>query len=256
VIQLILGNDISVIEVKLLVDYLKDISIGRQEGNFITSKEKTLFDQLKNEGCITEIQYRKYKNLFYSTCLKYIDQWVRPTLSQFNGISWITLKNIQEHFNWDNMIRSISLIKSILPDLDLDETKLFDEMTLLKKNLMNYTPPTNKKLEYMWVDVLKIESVVENVDFSNLKKIVEFFMCIPGTNASVERVFLHMNCLWTDEKNRLKTKTVKAMITVKLFFNESCAEFHHLLSKNEKLQREIHSSQKYADNQKCIKIST
>lgn len=156
----------------------------------------------------------KYKNLFYSTCLEYIDQWVRPTLSQFNDISWITLKNIQEQFKWDNMIRSISLIKSIVPDLNLDETKLFDEMTLLKKNLMNYTPQLNKKLEYMWVDVFKIESVIENVDFSNLKKIVEFFLCIPGTNASVERVFSHMNCLWTDEKNRLRTKTVKAMITV------------------------------------------
>jgi len=41
VIRSIGGNDISVIEVKLQVDYLKDILIGRQEGNFITSKEKT-----------------------------------------------------------------------------------------------------------------------------------------------------------------------------------------------------------------------
>jgi len=29
------------------------------------------------------------------------------------------------------MIRSINLINSIVPDLNLDETKLFDEMTLL-----------------------------------------------------------------------------------------------------------------------------
>jgi len=45
-----------VVEVKLQVDYLKYILIGRQEGNFITSKEKTFIDQLKIEGCITEIQ--------------------------------------------------------------------------------------------------------------------------------------------------------------------------------------------------------
>lgn len=43
-------------------------------------------------------------------------------------------------------------------------------------------------------------------------------MCILGTNASIERVFLHMNCLWTDEKNRQKINTVKAMIAIKLFF--------------------------------------
>ncbi|CAI6370838.1 unnamed protein product [Macrosiphum euphorbiae] len=248
VIRSIEGNDISVVEVKIQVDYLKECLIGRQEGNFITSKEKTLLNNLRDEGLITEIQFRNYKNIFYSTCLKYIDQWVRPTLNQFDGISWITLKNIQEHFNWDNMIKSITLIKSIVPDrpdLNLYEAKLFDEMTLLKNNLMNYTPPTDKKLESMWVDIFKIESVGENLVFSNLKNIVEFFMCIPGTNASVERVFSHMNCLWTDEKNRLNTKTVKATITVKLFFHENCAEFHHILSGNEKLQKEIHSSQKY-----------
>jgi hypothetical protein len=66
---------------------------------------------------------------------------------------------------------------------------LLDEMTLLKNNSMSDTLPKNKKLEYIMVVIFKIKSVGENVVFSNLKKIVEFFMCIPGTNASVEQIF-------------------------------------------------------------------
>lgn len=70
-------------------------------------------------------------------------------------------------------------------------------------------------------------------------------MCISGTNASFEWIFLHMNCLGTYEKNSRYTKTVKSMKTVKLFFHDNYAEFHHMLSGNEKLQKEIHSNQKY-----------
>lgn len=73
-------------------------------------------------------------------------------------------------------------------------------------------------------------------------------MCIPETNVSVERVFSHMNCLWTDEKNRLKINTVKAMITIKLFYKETCFEFYNLLSENEILQKEIDSNQNCQDN--------
>jgi hypothetical protein len=66
----------------------------------------------------------------------------------------------------------------------------------------------------------------------NLKNIVEFFCCIPGTNASIERLFSQMNYLWTNEKNRLSVETVKAMLIVKVFFNKDCVEFHILVNHN------------------------
>lgn len=54
-------------------------------------------------------------------------------------------------------------------------------------------------------------------------------MCIPGTNASV---FSTMNTTWTDEKNRFHVTTIKLMLIVKIFFKETCCEFHNLLLKN------------------------
>jgi len=68
-------------------------------------------------------------------------------------------------------------------------------------------------LEEIWVEIYKVSSECANIDLKNRKKIVDFLLCIPGTSASVERVFSQMNCLWTDQKNRLNIVTVKAMLT-------------------------------------------
>jgi hypothetical protein len=40
-------------------------------------------------------------------------------------------------------------------------------------------------------------------------------LALPGTNAEVERIFSVINILWTDEKNKFKVETVKAIIVVK-----------------------------------------
>lgn len=139
-------------------------------------------------------------------------------------------------------------MKSILPESikNIDEPKLFDEITLLKNNFKNIILE-NKSLEEVWVDIfnINVSSEFADVSFKNLKTVVEFILCIPGTNATVERVFSRMNCLWTDEKNRLDISTVKAMFTVKMFFKENCFEFYKLLSSNENVLKQISSSEKY-----------
>lgn len=57
-------------------------------------------------------------------------------------------------------------------------------------------------------------------------------MCVPGTDASVERVFSYMNCLVTDEKNKLNIKTVKAIITMpKIGIKSFVSEHSHICSK-------------------------
>lgn len=67
-------------------------------------------------------------------------------------------------------------------------------------------------------------------------------MCIPGSNANVEIIFSYINNLWTDEKNKMEIKTIKAMLIVKIFFEETCSDFHNFLLENQSLLKEIHSS--------------
>jgi hypothetical protein len=54
-----------------------------------------------------------------------------------------------------------------------------------------------------------------------------------------------MNSLWTNEKNRLSVKAVKAMLIVEMFFDKDCVEFHNLVKHNHSLLEKIQSSEKY-----------
>jgi len=67
-------DNVSVIEVKIQVDSLIEKLKDRKEGNFITSKERLLLDELRENGLITENIYYKYKYDFYSTCIEYITE--------------------------------------------------------------------------------------------------------------------------------------------------------------------------------------
>jgi hypothetical protein len=76
-------------------------------------------------------------------------------------------------------------------------------------------------------------------------------LALPGSNAAVERVFSLINALWTDEKNRLKIETVKALTIVKTHFKDfSCAEFYVQISEEKKLLEQVHKSDKYSDGSK------
>jgi hypothetical protein len=55
---------------------------------------------------------------------------------------------------------------------------------------------------------------------------LEFSPAIPGTSASVERVFYVTNTLWTDGKNSFLVETIKAVTVTETYFQDlSCNDF-------------------------------
>lgn len=74
---------------------------------------------------------------------------------------------------------------------------------------------------------------------------VQYALALPGTNAPVERIFSLMNDCWTDSKSQLKEDVMKSMLILRTNFNCTCQEFHNMLSKNQHLLNQIHSSAKY-----------
>lgn len=86
---------------------------------------------------------------------------------------------------------------------------------------------------------------VENIDFKEMAQIIEFILCLPGTNSSVERVFSEMNKTWTEDKSALSVETLKAVLMVKNNLKQSCVDFYnHLLSKPDLLKK-IAGQEKY-----------
>ena len=116
--------------------------------------------------------------------------------------------------------------------------------------MINYT------LKHSGLDYKKINSVSvldinipimreSHINIDNVFKMLEFVLCVPGTTASVERIFKLMNMYWSEEKSRLNVGTLKAVLIVKTHFSRTCSKFYDYLSKNHKLQKQFHGSEKY-----------
>jgi hypothetical protein len=89
----------------------------------------------------------------------------------------------------------------------------------------------------------------QGINSRNIKCLVSFCLALPGTNAAVEHVFSLINAIWTDEKNRLKIETVKALIIVKTYFkNLSCSEFYDQILNEKEILEQVHKSDKYFSN--------
>jgi hypothetical protein len=58
----------------------------------------------------------------------------------------------------------------------------------------------------------------EGISLRNIYIILEFSLAIPGTSASIERVFSITNVLWTDKESSFLVETIKAVIVTKLIF--------------------------------------
>ena len=74
---------------------------------------------------------------------------------------------------------------------------------------------------------------------------VKKFLCIPASNAFVERIFSLTSAQWTDVRNSLNVDTVKSLTQVKVNYDLSCPEFYKMLISNRNLLKSIMDGQKY-----------
>lgn len=79
-----------------------------------------------------------------------------------------------------------------------------------------------------------------------LLKIVAYILCLPGTSATVERVFSLVNDIWSIDKARLSIGTLRDLLYVRYNMKTSCLEFFEFLKGQPKMLEEIGSDGKYA----------
>lgn len=102
----------------------------------------------------------------------------------------------------------------------------------------------NVTISKRWVEIFT-HLETENCDYEEMAAIVEYVLCLPGSTASVERVFASMNKTWTDEKSQLKIETLKAILSTKINMNMKCVEFYNWIHTKNDLLRKIKSKEKY-----------
>jgi hypothetical protein len=78
-----------------------------------------------------------------------------------------------------------------------------------------------------------------------MKKVVELLLCLPGSNASIERVYSRISYIWSEDKSRFHVDTVQAILAVKMNTDLSCEAFSKKLASNRGVLKKTHSSDKY-----------
>ena len=106
--------------------------------------------------------------------------------------------------------------------------------------------PELRELPYQWQVSLKSAYFKEkDVSHQKLAKLIQYIFCLPGTNASSERVFSQMNKIWTADKTQLSVSTLKSLLLLKCNFKQSCLEFYNFLKSSPELLKKIISIEKY-----------
>jgi len=135
----------------------------------------------------------------------------------------------------------------------IDDNELFDKIVCVRSFL---TPDILHKwnTEHLTTDKrwahLFTHFQEQHISSTNVVKMVEFCLCLPGTNAATERVFSLMNDVWTSEKTQMTTETLADILVTKTNFAFTCIDFHGLLLKKPHLLKAIHSSKKYKGKNK------
>uniref|UniRef100_A0A8C6UAT9 HAT C-terminal dimerisation domain-containing protein n=1 Tax=Neogobius melanostomus TaxID=47308 RepID=A0A8C6UAT9_9GOBI len=187
--------------------------------------------------------FKKGVQNFYDCCISYLQEWGSPFI-ELKCLSWTLLEHAPE---WDEVECSLRYVSTKLPQSDISETELFDEVTSVKTYTSEKIEQWNTistPADERWAEMFT-HFKHSHVPFRNIFVICQFAMCLPGTNAPVERIFSIMNNTWTDERNRMGLDTLKALLITRVNFQYSCSEFYTRISDNRSLLKKVHSSMKY-----------
>lgn len=238
-------NNIPIAEVVNIINDLKDMYISRYNENFVPMTVGASIKKLEESKPGITRSCSKEMLIFYKTCFEYLEQWTRR-LCDFSNLEWTLLR---KQINWNDVQETIKFFEEN-NIRNVCDNELFDEVRRLNKfceknEMFNKWSESDIDADKRWVEIFKFFKT-EHIPFNNLKILVEAAMCLPGTNASVERTFSIINDFWGCKKSRISVETLSAVISTKENLKMyNCEEFIKLLNENEYITKAIHSSNKY-----------
>ena len=106
----------------------------------------------------------------------------------------------------------------------------------------------NVAVQDRWVAIFKVLKE-KNLTITVLPKITEFILCLPGSNAPIERIFSKMNNYSSCEKTNILESTIANALMLQCNFSFSCTEMYDRLLSHRKICEKNHSSDKYVNKQ-------
>ena len=239
------SQKVSMMEVSCILKNLKMKITERKRELFIPIIITKMLRDLERNGNNVE-HFKTAVESFYGTSVEYLDQWTK-SFDEVKNFYWVLLQS--NSICWSQVQEAVSFIQGIKPDLEIDDSELFDEITCVKNFLadekMQQWKVNDVEVDRKWVDIF-CHFDDKSIPFRNISKVIEFFLSLPGSNAPTEKVFFLMNNFWTSEKSQLQVSTLKSALIVKCNFDLNCSEFPEYLETRPSLLKKIKSSQKYS----------
>lgn len=251
-------EDISATEVSLKYTELKEKLVSRRDNKFIPQIAKEKLSQAVEQGDTTLVEFQSHVTQFYTKCIDYLELW-EGSFEGAEHFSWIRKPN-NYLLEWGIVEKSAEYINSLLPSV-INIDQMFDELTVVNSALKKIKlkmdesreqhKQEKKKGEFieitgvqLWLETHKL---LQSADCtcSNFDKVLEFALCLPGTSASVERIFSLMKHVWSPDRNRLMVGKVQAMLSIKVNCKMSCVEFFEDIKGNKPFLKKVLSSEKY-----------
>lgn len=178
--------------------------------------------------------------------------WTKQ-FGEVSDFAWATARKPPEWDLFKSTLKSIQE-KGFLKEEGDVSVQMFRQFGYLKAYMTvekiskwnsDKTPP-----DLRWVECFKHFDENE-VPYHLISMIIQYIYCLPGTSASVERVFSAVNKIWTNEKTRLQVKTLKSILIVKYNMAFSCLEFFKFLKSKPDLLAKIAAQEKYTNTTVC-----
>jgi hypothetical protein len=160
---------------------------------------------------------------FYDQCLSYIELWD----NSFSGAESFDWKNNSDII-WPEIETSAEKINLTLGNAAINLDELFDEVVVAKvfwSSNCDTWKTNNLSCEEKWIQLLSHFND-QNISVPNLGRVVDYIFCLPGTSATVERVFSATNNVWSEGRGRMIESTVKGLMYCKLNIELGCTEFY------------------------------
>ncbi|KAE9542343.1 hypothetical protein AGLY_003470 [Aphis glycines] len=234
-IKKIESQNLSAIEIMMLVEHLLNIIKNKREEKFLTTEVENSLEEIEEEGHITKRDFDNKCDRFYEICYNNIYSWSESNNhnSELKDLLWVTLtpKTI---VTWSNAKNSIRFLTKTCNTIFIDEYNFFNQFKMFEKYFKEQSEEWHNilSLEERWLSAFKYFKEL-NITIDCLLIVVEFSFSLPGSNAAVERVFSLMNSTWTKSRNKLDISTVEASLMIKTSFdNMSCCQFYESILSN------------------------
>lgn len=220
----------------------------RKEHAFLPIKVKQLLLSKRAAGFEEECNaFTEEVADLYTCCIDYLQAWTNQILGgDLYSFKWMCLAVTPK---WEDVEATVLYLTQM--GILIRDGICFDQFCVLKKFCDDKTDDEDYKALLAHEKWCRFFQHGDNTEyFSELLKVVEFFLAIPSHNANVERVFSLIQSQWSKERNKLSIESIKAIaITQYNFSHMSCTQFHKHLLSNQSLLQKISSAEKYLARQ-------